>query len=146
MKINYLRIMNFKSIRDMEIEDIEDALILVGKNNTGKTVVMDAVRLAAQPEARIDVAWFNEPGRHIKIIVELGLTMEDLAMFYEMGIVSRYKNKKAWEKEFFGRLPSLDKKTMSLRFTWMASSDGKIRYDDGFKNNNRYIPMIFPKV
>lgn len=146
MKINYLRIMNFKSIRDMEIEDIEDALILVGKNNTGKTVVMDAVRLAAQPEARIDVAWFNEPGCHIKIIVELGLTMEDLAMFYEMGIVSRYKNKKAWEKEFFGRLPSLDKKTMSLRFTWMASSDGKIRYDDGFKNNNCYIPMIFPKV
>lgn len=102
MKINYLRIINFKSIRDMEIEDIEDALILVGKNNTGKTVVMDAVRLAAQPEAQIDVAWFNEPGRHIKIIVELGLTMEDLAMFYEMGIVSRYKNKKAWEKSFSG--------------------------------------------
>ena len=43
-------------------------------------------------------------------------------------------------------MPSLDKKTMSLRFTWMASSDGKVRYDDGFKNNNRYIPMIFPKV
>ena len=85
LKINYLRIINFKSIRDMEIEDIEDALILVGKNNTGKTVVMDAVRLAAQPEAQIDVAWFNEPGCHIKIIVELGFTMEDLAMFYENG-------------------------------------------------------------
>ena len=35
---------------------------------------------------------------------------------------------------------------MTLKFTWLASYDGKVRFDDGFKNNNRYIPMIFPKV
>ena len=44
MKIDYLKITNFKSIREMTLENIEDALILVGKNNTGKTVVLDAVR------------------------------------------------------------------------------------------------------
>ena len=31
MQLNRLRIQNFKSIRDMEIEDIENVLILVGK-------------------------------------------------------------------------------------------------------------------
>ena len=33
MKISYLRIRNFKSIRDLEINELENALILVGKNN-----------------------------------------------------------------------------------------------------------------
>ena len=36
MKIGRLEILNFKSIRHMLIEDIDYALILVGKNNTGK--------------------------------------------------------------------------------------------------------------
>ena len=37
MHLQKLRIQNFKSIRDVEIRDIENALILVGKNNAGKT-------------------------------------------------------------------------------------------------------------
>lgn len=45
MRFTYLRIRHFKSIEDMEIKDIENALILVGKNNTGKTSVLDAIRL-----------------------------------------------------------------------------------------------------
>ena len=44
MRISYLHISHFKSIRDLEIKDIENALILVGQNNTGKTTVLDAVR------------------------------------------------------------------------------------------------------
>ena len=43
MQLTYLHIRNFKSIRDLEIRDIDRALILVGKNNTGKTSVLDAV-------------------------------------------------------------------------------------------------------
>ena len=46
MQITDLRIRNFRSIRDMQIRDIENALILVGKNDTGKTAVLDAVRAA----------------------------------------------------------------------------------------------------
>ncbi len=45
MQLVRLRIRNYKVIRDMEICDIENALILVGKNNTGKTSVLDAIRL-----------------------------------------------------------------------------------------------------
>lgn len=44
MQITDLWIRNFKSIRDMHIGEIENALILVGKNDTGKTAVLDAVR------------------------------------------------------------------------------------------------------
>lgn len=43
MKITYLKICNYKSIEQLEITDIENALILVGKNNTGKTAVIDAI-------------------------------------------------------------------------------------------------------
>ena len=37
MRIEYLLIRNFKSIRELEINDIEDVLILVGRNNAGKS-------------------------------------------------------------------------------------------------------------
>lgn len=40
MQLTYLHIHNFKSIRDMEIRDLDRALILVGKNNTGKTSIL----------------------------------------------------------------------------------------------------------
>ena len=39
MRIEYIRISNFKSIDNLEIKDIENALILVGQNNTGKSTV-----------------------------------------------------------------------------------------------------------
>ena len=43
MKIRSLTIHNFKSIQDLRIEEIESAMIVVGKNNTGKTVILDAI-------------------------------------------------------------------------------------------------------
>ena len=38
MKISSLTIENFKSIHKLEMKEIDQALILVGRNNTGKTV------------------------------------------------------------------------------------------------------------
>ena len=61
MKITDLRIQNFKSIHDMYIPDIENALILVGQNNTGKTTVLDAIR-AVGGEYRIGPEDFGEAG------------------------------------------------------------------------------------
>ena len=45
MRLTELRIRNYKSISDLLITDIENALILVGKNNTGKTAILDAIRV-----------------------------------------------------------------------------------------------------
>ena len=44
MQITELQIRNFKSIQNLHISQVENALILVGKNNTGKTAVLDAIR------------------------------------------------------------------------------------------------------
>ena len=37
MKITQLSIKNFKSVEELVIRDIEDVLILVGRNNAGKS-------------------------------------------------------------------------------------------------------------
>ena len=47
MQITRLHISNFKSIKNMRLKNLESALILVGRNNTGKTAVMEAVRAMA---------------------------------------------------------------------------------------------------
>ena len=49
----------------MHIHDIENALILVGQNNTGKTTVLNAVR-AAGGDYRICPEDFEEDGANIE--------------------------------------------------------------------------------
>lgn len=44
MKIKELYIKNFRSIQEQSISNIEEALILVGKNNSGKSAVLTAIR------------------------------------------------------------------------------------------------------
>ena len=77
MRITRIRIQNFKSIKDMRIRDIGQALILVGKNSTGKTAVLDAVRtaLGARSVRQED---FQEDYANIEIEMDLLLTEEDL--------------------------------------------------------------------
>ena len=70
MQIVDLRIQNFKSIRDIHIDGIENALILVGKNNTGKTAVLDAIR-AVFGEYEIQEEDFQEDYPNIEIRVTL---------------------------------------------------------------------------
>ena len=56
MRIKTLRISNFKSIRSFTLNDVESALILVGKNSVGKTVV--TVSLEIKERRRLT---FGEP-------------------------------------------------------------------------------------
>ena len=70
MRIIDLRIKNFKSIRDMHIGGIENALILVGKNNTGKTAVLDAIR-AASGDYVVREEDFQEDFPNIEICISL---------------------------------------------------------------------------
>ena len=143
MKITYLHIKNFKSIRDLEIKDIENAMILVGKNNTGKTVVVDAIRAAAG-EYTIKEHHFLDLSRKIEIQLCVEFTQEDLEGFHRKGYVSKYKKYDLWEKEFCSKLPSYQDGVLS--FTCIINRDGVIKYNDGFKNNNSYIPIVFPKT
>ena len=80
MQITFLKIKNFKSIKNLQIKDVENCLILVGKNNTGKTVVLDAIR-AVTGNYKIKETDFNERKQNIEISMTLEITEEDLHPF-----------------------------------------------------------------
>lgn len=143
MQIKSIRIKNFKSIRELEISDIENSLILVGKNNTGKTVVLDAIR-AVMGNYIVRKTDFNVKKQNIEIRMTLDITQEDLQQFHAHGIVSRYKRFDSWKNDFEAKLPSYNNGRLSFRF--YINYDGQIRYEDGEHKNNRYIPMVLPKL
>lgn len=143
MQIQFLRIRNFKSIRDLEIHDIENALILVGKNNTGKTVILDAIR-AATGNYTIRDTDFNEKKENIEIHMILDITEEDLQQFHAYGVVSAYKRYDAWKRDFCTKLPSFT--DGQLHFICTINQNHDVRYNDGTRRHNRYIPEILPKL
>lgn len=150
MQITSIHIRNFKSICDLEIHNIENALILVGKNNTGKTCILDAVRAAfgACPVTELD---FNEKKQNIEISVTLRLSQDDLHLFHAYGAVSQYKRYDAWLRDFKNKLPSFSESSDNpgsgtISFTFLANQNLEIRYFDGFRKNNHHIPHIFPKI
>ena len=150
MRITDLLIKNFKSIGDMHITDIENALILVGKNNTGKTGVLDAIR-AVCGEYRIRPDDFQRDYPNIEIAVTIRIFENDLQSFHEAGLVSSYRNFDSWYRKFRSAFPSFvdqegEKYTGDLRFTFVANRDGKIRYDDGFRKQNANIEFILPTL
>ncbi|MGI6054991.1 MAG: AAA family ATPase, partial [Clostridium sp.] len=81
MLFTRIRIRNYKGIRDMELGELENAVILVGKNNTGKTSVLDAVRILAGV-ARPEPSDFDESRQNIEIEAQLLITPEDRAFFH----------------------------------------------------------------
>lgn len=143
MKITDIHIRNFKSIRDLHIGDIENALILVGQNNTGKTTVMDAIR-AVGGDYRIGPEDFEEDGANIEIRVSLRFSKEDLELLRRRGIVSQYRKLEAWKQDFCRKLPSFADGL--LTFTMTANREGQIRLQDGVNRNNLYLREVFPKI
>ena len=143
MQITYLRVKNFKSIQELEIHDIETALILVGKNNTGKTVVLDAIR-AVTGDFVVSEKHFNEKKQNIEIAMALHVSEDDLKLFHAQGIVSQYKKYELWKREFCEKLPSyVDEE---LHFVCTINHNGKVCYEDGTHKNNRYIKEVLPKI
>lgn len=158
MQITELRIQNFKSVRDMQMTDIESALILVGKNNTGKTAVLDAIR-AVTGAYTIHMDDFQEDYANIEIDVTLLITGSDLHHLHTSGLISSYRRFDTWYKDFCRRLPSYQEHSSknpagvyaasnggSLTFTLIANRNGQIRYSDGYQKNNPYIPCLLPQI
>lgn len=143
MQITCLAIRNFKSIRSLEIRHIENALILVGKNNTGKTGVLKAIR-AALGSYTVSETDFNEKNQNIEISMTLELTEEDLHGFHARGAVSPYKRFETWQKDFRSKLPSFDGR--HLAFTCVISRSRAPRYRDRVHKHNPFIPEILPRL
>lgn len=143
MKIRYLKIVNFKSIRELTIRDIENALILVGKNNTGKTAVIDALLLASGMH-QIKSTEFLDPNHPVEISVEIEYSGEDLMYYHQKGILSKSHDYDVWLKDLKEKLPSFQENVLS--FTCKINPQKQVRYHDGFSKNNPYIVEIFPKI
>lgn len=143
MQITSLRIQNFKYIRDLEIPSIENALILVGKNNTGKTGILDAVRLVFG-SYQVSEKDFNEKKQNIEITMTMKITDEDLVRLHAQKKVSSYKRFGSWEREFCEKLPSFQ--NGELIFTCSVNRSGEVRYFDGYQRNNRSLPEVFPRL
>ena len=143
MKITDLYIHNFKFIHNMQIRNIENALILVGQNNTGKTTVLDAVR-AVGGEYEITPEDFGEDGANIEISVTLEFTPEDLELLHRGGMVSQYRRKDAWLQDFQKKLPSF--RDGRLSFTMTANRSGRVRCQGGVRKHNPYLQEVFPKI
>lgn len=143
MQITYLKISRFKSIDYLEITDIENALILVGQNSTGKTTVLDAIR-AVGGDYSLKPEDFDESGANVEIAVTLLITEEDLKNLQHMGKISTYRKWESFLAEFRRKLPSFDGEKLS--FTFVANKDGRQRLDDGYRKNNPFIREIFPTI
>ena len=143
MQIKSIHIKNFKSIRDLLITDIENALILVGKNNTGKTVVLDAIRAVSGTYAVKDTD-FNEKKQNIEIGMAIEITEDDLHLFHAHGSVSNFKRFDSWKRDFCEKLPSYTESV--LHFVCTINQNGKVRYDDGTHKNNHYISSVLPRL
>ncbi|MDC7289870.1 AAA family ATPase [Blautia schinkii] len=143
MRIEKLHIKNFKLIRDLEIHDIENALILVGKNSVGKTSVLNAL-CAVGGQYTVTPSDFNAHKQNIEISVSLRITQEDLELLHHSRKVSAYRRPEIWIKDFQKKLPSYHNEI--LEFTFVANYNGSIRYSDGVHKNNPYIPQVFPKI
>lgn len=143
MRITYLKICNYKSIGEMEINEVENALILVGKNNTGKTAVIDAIMLAMGLRPVL-AREFLDSNKSISISMQLEYTENDLLQFHTRNVLSKAKDYDRWLEEFHKKLPSFQDNILS--FTCIVTPQQILRYSDGYSKNNEFIPEVFPKI
>ena len=105
MKISSILIRNFKTIRELNIDNIESAFIIVGKNSTGKTTILKAI-LAVAGEYAVKATDFNDPNRNIEIAVNLDITNADILELHSKGKISKYKSFDMWYEDFCTQLPT----------------------------------------
>lgn len=143
MKFSSLYIQNFKTIRDLSLSEVDNALILVGRNNTGKTVVLYAI-LAVIGDYRVKDSDFLDEEKSIVIGGTLSINEDDLHELHERGMVSGYKKFEVWEEDFKLKLPGYNEGV--LPFECRIRKDGSIKYGDGISKNNKYLKQVFPKI
>lgn len=147
MKISKLSIKNFKSVCNIDIKDVDNVLILVGRNNSGKSVILDAIR-AVTGDYKISDKDFHSGEGNIVIGMVLEITSDDMCYMHRNGILGKFKNFDLWKKNFCQKLPSFKEgdKGGSLFFEYVYGRDGIEKYRDGVKKNNLNIKSVIPKI
>lgn len=143
MKVAACVIENFKSVKKLVIEEMETAVILVGKNNTGKSVVMEAI-LAACGYFTIDRSHFNDPLYPVKVQLTLDLEEEDMWMLYQNRKVSREPGYEQWFAEFKKTFPEYTGE--SITFNYVVDTELDEYYEERSGRDNPALREILPKV
>ena len=149
MEIKSIKIVNYKRIKKLEIKNLENACILIGKNSVGKTAILDAILVACGQKETV-LRNFASDGSNIEITLNLYISGDDLAFFHRRGLVNRFKNYELFYEDFLKKYPSYradeDGDGGTLEFTYIANRDGRVRYYDGINKDNSNISLILPKV
>jgi AAA15 family ATPase/GTPase len=153
LKIKNLHIKNFKSIEELEVSNVEDVLILVGRNNSGKSVILDAIR-AVVGDYPISQQDFHDVTGNIVIELMLELTNRDLEYMHKNGVIGKFKNFDLWMSDFYKKFPSYKPSEGGLEsniagtidIEYVYGRDGLVRYRDGVNKNNTAIKKILPKI
>ena len=86
MYISTLHIRNFRSIENLELSFDSGLNVIIGENNTGKTAVLDALRIIlARGDERRDI-WISEDDFHIDSTGKRGSSIEIDIVFSEPSV------------------------------------------------------------
>ncbi len=139
MKITDLYIKNFLSIQELSIPDIDNTLILVGKNNVGKSSIISAIRLLCGSYELKEYSrhTLNQP---IVIRATLKLYETDIDNFYNNRLVSRHRKREKWMTEFKERihLHDGDSTTMILKAYPGGEKDMATRFRKTIPTSRRF--------
>lgn len=78
-----IKIEGFRGIRSIELDELQIINVLIGENNSGKTSVLEAIQLLAQPEVLAGlyrVAYRREYGNN-HMLSKAALSMTDLVLY-----------------------------------------------------------------
>ncbi|MBI2427004.1 MAG: AAA family ATPase [Candidatus Kerfeldbacteria bacterium] len=75
MKVVSIRAQNFKTIRDLDMQDIGGLTVLIGKNNSGKTNVLETITYFSKESYEIER--FSKEDKAATIHLELALTPQE---------------------------------------------------------------------
>ncbi len=143
MKISSLHIENFKSIKNVTVTEVDNTFILVGKNSTGKSAVVDAIRVILG-ELKADAGHFADSDKDIIISINCEISEEKMETMNQLGIVSKERNYERWESEFRETFPTFE--DGNIKIVFRATPDGKNFYEDENGNINSRLKDILPRL
>lgn len=143
MKISQLSIKNFLSIKEILITDIDNTLILVGKNNVGKSSILNALKLLCGNYV-VTATSFFQPNEPIVISAKIQLFEPDFNYFYQQGKVSKHRKYEKWLSEFKTRVHVSGENQITIFVRAYPNQD--LFYGDDLVKDNDYIKDILPPL
>jgi len=101
MKITSVHIKNYKSLRDVNFESLENLVILIGRNSSGKSNILEAlyrffteIDLTGQPQGLDPYLWFDgNMGKPIEITITLELDEEECSKIFPFELLRLAREK-----------------------------------------------------